>query len=30
MKLEDYDPEIAKLIVETFTEDAYVPDYCKP
>ena len=30
MRLEDYDPEIAKLIVETFTEDAYVPDYCKP
>ena len=30
MKLEDYDPEIAKLIVETFTEDAYVPAYCKP
>ena len=30
MRLEDYDPEIAKLIVETFTENAYVPDYCKP
>ena len=30
MKLEDYDPEIAKLIAETFGEGAYVPDYCKP
>ncbi|MDE0194598.1 MAG: hypothetical protein OXP08_03535 [bacterium] len=30
MKLEDYDPEIAKLIAETFTENAYVPAYCKP
>ena len=30
MKLEDYDPEIAKLIVEIFGEGAYVPEYCKP
>ncbi len=29
-KLEDYDPEIAKLIAETFGEGAYVPSYCKP
>ena len=29
-KLEDYDPEIAKLITETFGEDAYIPSYCKP
>ena len=29
-KLEDYDPEIARLISETFGEEAYVPDYCKP
>ena len=28
-KLEDYDPEIAKLIAETFG-DATVPAYCKP
>ncbi len=27
--LEDYDPEIAKLIAETFG-NAYVPAYCKP
>ncbi|MCZ0939682.1 MAG: leucine-rich repeat domain-containing protein [Caldilineaceae bacterium] len=29
-KLEDYDPEIARLIAETFGEGAYVPEYCKP
>ena len=29
-KLEDYDPEIAKLVAETFGEEAYVPSYCKP
>ena len=29
-KLEDYDPEIARLIEETFGAGAYVPDYCKP
>ncbi len=29
-KLEDYDPEIAKLISATFGEEAYVPEYCKP
>ena len=30
MKLEDYNPEIAKLIEETFGKEAYVPAYCKP
>ena len=29
-KLEDYDPEIAKLIAETFGDAATVPAYCKP
>ena len=29
LKLEDYDPEIAKLIAETFG-NASVPSYCKP
>lgn len=29
-KLEEYDPEIAKLIAETFGEGASVPSYCKP
>ena len=29
-KLKRYDPEIAKLIAETFGDEAYVPDYCKP
>lgn len=29
-KLEDYDPEMAKLIAETFGEGASVPSYCKP
>ena len=29
LKVEEYDPEIAKLIVEVFGEGAYVPDYCK-
>ena len=28
--LEDYDPEIVKLIEEVFGEDATVPSYCKP
>ncbi len=28
--LEDYDPEIVKLIEEVFGEDATVPPYCKP
>ena len=29
-KLEDYDPEIAKLVAETFGDGAYLPSYCKP
>lgn len=30
VKLADYDPEIAKLIADTFGEGAHVPAYCKP
>ena len=29
LKLEEYDPDIAKLIAEIFGEDAYVPAFCK-
>ena len=29
-KLEDYDPDMAELIAETFGAGAYVPSYCKP
>ena len=30
LKLEEYDPDIAELIAETFGAGAHVPAYCKP